>query len=475
VDKPNKDPGLYFHRIPVMPRSIKGAFRNFKNIILLVSFAVYFALPWLPWDRLGAPSQAILFDIPGRRYFIFGLTVYPQDIFWLSILLFIAAAVLFFITALAGRAFCGYFCFQTIWTDAFMWIEHWFQGERPSRLRLHRLPWSNREKLLKVGATKLSFVLLSFWTALTFVLYFGYAPDLTARFFTGQAAPAAYITVLALTISTYLAAATLREHVCTFICPYGRFQSAMYDPETLTVHYDKERGERERGRTAARAGLRAYDDRRYAGHGDCIDCGLCVQVCPVGIDIRNGLQYTCISCGLCVDACNTIMDKMGYPRGLVRYDSETNLISAQPTPPKADWKRLKVIGWGLSIILMTAYLFYDIDHRASFEHSIQQIRQPLFVVLTDGSIRNRYQIRLTNISGQEETYSLSAKGLPEGALDLGNFKQVTIRNGKSVILQASVKVDPETAKKLTDFQFVISNSKGEIMYDPARFFTHHDK
>lgn len=473
----NQDQGqeLYFKRLPVTPRSIKGAFRNFKNAILLVSFAVYFLLPWLPWQRLGAPSQAILFDIPGRRYMLFDLTVYPQDIFWLSILLFIAAAVLFFITALAGRAFCGYFCFQTIWTDAFMWIERLFQGERPTRLRLHRQSWSDKEKLLKVGGTKLMFVLLSFWTAMTFILYFGYAPELLARFFTGQAPSAAYITVLALTASTYLAASTLREHVCTFICPYGRFQSAMYDTETLTVHYDRTRGEREKGRAAARAGLRAYDDRRYAGIGDCIDCKLCVQVCPVGIDIRDGLQYTCISCGLCVDACNSIMDKMAYPRGLVRYDSEVNLTSPEPARPSLDWKRLKVIGWGFSIVLMTAYLFYDIQHRASFEHSIQQIRQPLYVVLSDGSIRNRYQIRLTNISGQEEIYDISARGLPDGALDLGNFQQVSIRNGKSVIIQASVKLDPAKAKQLNNFEFVISNRKGETMVDPARFFTEQDK
>ena len=471
MNAPKQD--LYFKRIPVMPRSIKGAFRNFKNAILLLGFSVYFLLPWLPWERTGAPSQTVLFDIPGRRYMIFDLTVYPQDVFWLSILLFIAAALLFFITALAGRAFCGYFCFQTLWTDAFIWIEHWIQGERPARLRLHRQPWNDKEKLLKMGATKLAFLALSFWTAMTFVLYFGHAPELLSRFFSGEAAPAAYITVLALTVSTYLAAATLREHVCTFICPYGRFQSAMYDPETLTVHYDRARGEREKGRVAARADLRSHDDRRYAGHGDCIDCGLCVQVCPVGIDIRDGLQYTCISCGLCVDACNTIMDKMGYPRGLVRYDSEVNLNSAEPVKPFLDWKRLKVIGWGLSIVLMTAYLFYDIDHRASFEHSIQQVRQPLYVVLSDGSIRNRYQIRLTNISGREETFSITAQGLPEGALDLGNFNQVTIRNGKSVIVQASVKLPPEQAATQSDFSFVIRNSQGETVIDPARFFTQH--
>ena len=464
---------LYFKRIPVVPRSVKGPFRRFKTSILWLGFAVYFLLPWLPWARNDAPSQAVMFDIPGRRYMIFDLTVYPQDIFWLALLLFIAAVFLFFITALVGRAFCGYFCFQTIWTDAFIWLEHFLQGERPARLRLSREPWSHTEKLLKVGGTRLIWGLLSFWTALTFVLYFGHAPTLLTEIFLGRAPAAAYITTLALSISTYLAAGMLREHVCTFICPYGRFQSAMYEPETLTVHYDQERGEGSAGRMAARSGLRARDDRVAKGHGDCVDCGLCVQVCPVGIDIRDGLQYRCISCGLCVDACNTIMDKMGWAHGLVRYDSETNLAKARPDPVKLHWKNLKVLGYGVSLILMTAYLVYDMGHRNSFEHSIQQIRQPLFVTLSDGSIRNRYQIRLTNISGNEENYRIEARGLPAGALDMGNFDQVRIKNGKSVIIQASVKLDPVRASQVNEFEFVIRSGKGDTVVDAARFFTQH--
>ncbi len=462
---------LYFKRIPIVPRSIQGPFRRFKSAILWLGFSVYFLLPWLPWSRSDAPAQAVMFDIPGRRYLIFNLVVYPQDIFWLSMLLFIAAVLLFFITALFGRAFCGYFCFQTLWTDAFIFLEKWFQGERPARLRLLREPWSKREKLLKVGGTQIAWGLLSFWTALTFVLYFGYAPELLREVFTGQAAAAAYIAILTLSFSTYAAAALLREHVCTFICPYGRFQSAMYEPETLTVHYDQPRGEGVAGRILARAGLRGRDERREKGHGDCVDCGLCVQVCPVGIDIRDGLQYTCISCGLCVDACNSIMDKMSYPRGLIRYDSETNLAQARPGPARPHWKSLKVLGYGVSLILMCAYLAYDIGHRKPFEHSIQQIRQPLFVILSDGSIRNRYQIRLTNISGGDEIYSISARGLPAGALDLGNFRQVHIRNGKSVIIQASVQLDPARAASLHEFEFHIRSGKGETVIDPARFFT----
>ncbi|NWG86002.1 MAG: cytochrome c oxidase accessory protein CcoG [Hydrogenophilaceae bacterium] len=468
---PEQPQELYAKRIPIVPRSIKGPFRNFKTLVLALAYVIYFGLPWLPWQRLDGAPQAVMFDIPGRRYLLFDLAVHPQEVFWLALLLFIAAVLLFFVTALIGRAFCGYFCFQTLWTDAFIWIEHLIQGERPHRMKLMREPWSSKEKLFKVGLTRLLWLALSFWTALTFVLYFGYAPELTLDFFTGQAAGAAYITTLVLTITTYLAAGMLREHVCMFICPYGRFQSAMYDPGTLSVHYDKRRGEGAAGRATARAGLRSLEERHAQGHGDCIDCGLCVQVCPVGIDIRQGMQFKCISCGLCIDACNNIMTKMHYPKGLIRYDSEINLVAAQPKPGlHLEWKNVKVLGYGASLVLMTGYLFYSIATRQSFEHSVQQIRQPLFVTLSDGSIRNRYQIRLTNLSGHEETYTIEARGLPVGALDVGNFNQVAVKNGKSVIVQASVKLDPARARRLDQFEFVIRNGQGEVVVDEARFF-----
>ncbi len=442
-------------RIPVFTRSVKGAFRRFKSSVLITAYAVFFLLPWLPWRRIDGLGQAVLFDVPGRRFLIFDLTMYPQDVVWLALLLFIAATILFFATALVGRAFCGYFCFQTLWTDFFIWIESKIQGERPARVRLYRQPW-NREKALKIGATHLIWLVASFWTGMTFILYFGYAPELLARFFTGGAPVAAYITVAALTLSTYFAAGYMREQICTYVCPYGRFQSVMYDPETLAVHYDAKRGEGRRGRASARSGMRTLEERHAKGHGDCIDCGLCVQVCPTGIDIRDGLQYKCISCGLCIDACNGIMGSMGFAQGLIRYDSEANLSKPEPSMPRLHWKRLKVIGYGVAIVLMAAYLAYSIGSRRSFEGAITQVRQPLFVVLSNGDIRNRYQIRVTNKLGVPETFSVAVKGLPESALDLGDLREVTIRPGHSAILQASVILDHEAAEKTHEIKFVIT-------------------
>jgi cytochrome c oxidase accessory protein FixG len=434
---------------------VKGAFRRFKTGVLVAAYAVFFLLPWLPWQRSDAPDQAVLFDLPGRRFLIFDLTVYPQDVMWLALLLFIAATILFFATSLVGRAFCGYFCFQTLWTDFFIWIEAKIQGERPARVRLYRQPW-NREKLLKLGSTHLIWLLASFWTGMSFVLYFGYAPDLVARFFTGEAAAAAYITVGVLTLSTYFAAGYMREQICTYVCPYGRFQSVMYDPETLAVHYDAKRGEGRYGRASARSGMRTLEERHAQGRGDCIDCSLCVQVCPTGIDIREGLQYRCISCGLCIDACNGIMDSMGFARGLIRYDSEANLARPVPGKPHLHWKRLKVIGYGLAIVLMAGYLVYSIGSRSNFEGAVTQVRQPLFVVLSNGDIRNRYQIRVTNKLDVAETFSVSIKGLPASALDLGNLREVTVKPGHSAILQASLILDPASAAKTHEVVFVIT-------------------
>jgi cytochrome c oxidase accessory protein FixG len=255
-----KQSPLYQKHIPIFTRSVKGRFRNFKTAVMVLAYSIYFLLPWMPWERVSAADQAVLFDLGSRRFFIFNLIVYPQDIFWLAMLLFIAAALLFFATGLIGRAWCGYFCFQTLWSDLFILIEKMIQGERPARMRLYNQPW-NAEKILKVGGSHALMILVSFWTAVTFAAYFAYAPDFVRDLFTGQAAEAGYITVIALTITTYLAAGVIREHICTLVCPYARFQSVMYEADTLAVSYDANRGEGTAGRALPVAGLKKREDR----------------------------------------------------------------------------------------------------------------------------------------------------------------------------------------------------------------------
>lgn len=449
-----KQSSLYQKHIPIYTRSVKGKFRNFKTAVLVLAYMVYFVLPWIPWERHSAPNQALLFDLETRRFFIFDLVVYPQDIFWLAMLLFIAAALLFFVTVLVGRAWCGYFCFQTLWSDMFIFIEHWIQGERPARMRLRKQPW-NTEKILKLGSSHALMILIAFWTSFTFIAYYAYAPDLFVRFFTGEAAYVAYFTVLTLTFATYLAGGVAREQVCIYICPYARFQSVMYEPDTLAVSYDARRGEGTAGRMAAREGLRTHEERQAQGHGDCIDCGFCVQVCPTGIDIRNGLQYQCISCGLCIDACNNIMDSIGFPRGLIRYDSERNLNSTTPAKPHLKWKRLKVIGYAVALMLMVSALIWSIVMRSDVEVGIQQVRQPLYVVLSDESIRNRYQIHIVNKMEQDMVYSVKVRGIPESALDIGALSEIKVRAGKSLMIAVKVDLDEHTAKKIKEFTFVV--------------------
>lgn len=456
--------------IPVVTRSVKGRFRNFKNAVMVLAYSVYFLLPWLPWARNSASDQAVMFDLETRRFFIFDLIVYPQDIFWLAMVLFIAAALLFFATGLIGRAWCGYFCFQTLWSDLFILIEQWIQGERPARLRLQKQAW-NAEKIAKVGISHALMILVSFWTGITFVAYFTYAPQFVAHFFTGDAATTAYVTVLILTLTTYIAGGVVRENICLFACPYARFQGVMYEADTLAVSYDAKRGEGLKGRSIPIVGLKTHEERQAQGHGDCIDCGFCVQVCPTGIDIRDGLQYQCISCGLCIDACNNIMDSVGYPRGLIRYDSEKNLASDTPHAPRLEWKRFKVLGYATALLIAIGILLYNIGSRSDTEAIVQQVRQPLFVMLSDGSIRNRYQINIINKTEFDEVYRLNVQGIPKSALDLGHIQEIKVRAGKSLNINAMVKLDAELAPKTHQFTFVLhhQNPNAEPLILPASF------
>jgi cytochrome c oxidase accessory protein FixG len=446
---------LYQKHIPIHTRSVKGRFRNFKTAVLVLAYAVFFLLPWLPWQRQSAADQAVMFDLTTRRFFIFDIVTYPQDIFWLSMLLFIAAAFLFFVTGLIGRAWCGYFCFQTLWSDLFIMIEHWIQGERPARLRLRKQPW-NAERILKIGASHFLMILISFWTGMTFAAYFAYAPQFVHDFFTGQAPYVAYFTVILLMTTTYLCGGVAREQVCIYMCPYARFQGVMYEVDTLAVSYDGRRGEGTAGRVAPKAELRTRAEREAQGHGDCIDCGFCVQVCPTGIDIRKGLQYQCISCGLCIDACNSIMDSVGYPRGLIRYDSEANLHSETPARPHLKWKHPIVIGPAIAILVMVAGLAWSIAHRSALEVQVQQVRQPLYVMLSDNKVRNRYTVHIVNKTEHEEVFDIGVRGVPAQALNLGHLPEIRVHAGKDLSFTAKIDLDYEQAGQTHEVTFVVT-------------------
>jgi cytochrome c oxidase accessory protein FixG len=442
----------------VQPRSVEGRFRNLKTGILIVAYAVFFLLPWIRWERVIGPDQAVLFDIPDRRYYIFDLVMHAQDIFWLTALLFLAAVLLFFVTTLFGRVFCGYFCFQTLWMDAYRFIERAIQGDRVARIRLEKQAW-NGEKILKVGGTHAAWIFLAFWTGITFTLYWGDAFQMVSEFFTGDAPAAMYGTVIILTITTYVAAGWIKQYVCMHICPYSRFQSVMFDEDTLIVSYDANRGEGKTGRIKPIKEMKDRDARKAAGHGDCVDCGLCVQVCPVGIDIRNGLQIACIHCALCIDACDGIMDKQGWPRGLVRYTSEHELEGG-----KTKWFKLRSIGYGIATLFAVIYLVWSIGSAKQLEATAVQVRSPLFVVMSDGRIQNSYEVKINNKTMQKARYHLTLENLPNAQLDLGQFADIKLNPDSSIRILAKVRytVQPGGVQKNREFQFKLTPLEGKV-------------
>jgi cytochrome c oxidase accessory protein FixG len=424
---------LYQARIPVYPRSVKGRFRNLKWGILGLAYSVYFLLPWLRWERSVGPDQAVLFDIASRKFYLFGLVVHAQDLFWLAGFLMIAALLLFFVTSLAGRVFCGYFCFQTLWTDLYLLIERLVQGDRVARIRLDKAPWS-ADKALRKGATHLLWLLAAFWTGLTFTLYWGDAPELLVDWFQGKAPFAAYATTLFLTATTYVMAGLAREQVCTYMCPYARFQAVMFDADTRIVAYDKARGEGSQGRHRVSRDLKTLEQRHAQGVGDCIDCGYCVQVCPTGIDIRNGLQVQCITCALCIDACDTIMKSLGWGESLVRYTSEKQAAGQTSRL----WKP-RTIAYGLVLLAAASALVWSVGNQAPLELSVVQMRQPLFVRLSDGRIQNSYELHLENKTDKPVQLAIMMRGLAGADLDVGKLASLELPPQRSLRVLARVR------------------------------------
>lgn len=412
----NKAVRLFARREKIYPRQVKGHYRRLKWLIMALTLAVYYLAPLIRWDRgENAPSQAILIDLPARRAYWFFIEIWPQEVYYLTAILIFSAIALFFVTSVLGRVWCGYFCPQTVWTDLFIAVENFVQGDRVARQRLDKKSLCF-EKIWKKALTHALWLLIGLATGGAFVFYFNDAPSLWSDILQGDVSPTVIGFVLSLTFSTYLMAGFAREQVCTYMCPYARFQSAMFDKDTLIIGYDVKRGET-RGKHKAGAS--------WEGRGHCIDCTACVQVCPMGIDIRNGLQMDCIACGLCVDACNDIMDKVGLSRGLIRYDTQNRI--EQGINDKASWNiiRPRTIYYILVLSLIAGLVVYGQFTRKPFELHALHNRNPMMVRLSDGSIRNGYEIKILNKTHQDNRYSLRVENLPGAVLEIKGAGHIT--------------------------------------------------
>ena len=470
---PNREQRVIFNAIEptqkVFVRSVKGSFRNFKTAMLLMAYAVYFLLPWLRWDRISGPDQAVLFDLDARLFYIFGLIMHPQDVVWLTAFLIIAAYLLFFITGVLGRVWCGYFCFHTLWLDTYTFIERLVQGERPARLRLSKQNW-NLEKIIKISLTFILYLLVAFITGFTFIIYWGNAPDMFFGFFTGKLDDAAYITVLILTSSTFILAGFAREQLCKSVCPYARFQAAMFDRDTLIIAYDEKRGEAENGRAKPSKENKTHDQRQQNGLGDCVDCGFCVQVCPTGIDIRDGLQNECISCGLCIDACNQIMGNMEWPKGLIKYTSERE--ETMGIRPK--YFKPKNIGYALAFVGGSFWLGWNMANQDPMDMSIRKIRQPMYVQLSDGRYQNNYELKVNNKTQNTVDLGLVIEGLPNAAVDLGRLTELKLKPEQTLTVVVRIKherIKHSNGQQPFEFVLVPKNIVFDPIRDSALFYT----
>jgi cytochrome c oxidase accessory protein FixG len=399
VTSPDTEPhSLYAAREPIFPKRIKGNFRTLKWWLMALMLGAYYLAPWIRWDRgPELPDQAILLDMAGRRFFFFMIEIWPHEFYFVAGLLIMAGLGLFLFTSAAGRVWCGYACPQTVWTDLMILVERWVEGDRNARLRLFRQKW-DAEKIRKRLVKWTLWLLIGLATGGAWIFYFTDAPTLARDLVTGNAHPIAYTTLFILTATTFAFGGFFREQVCIYACPWPRIQAAMMDEDTLTIGYREWRGE-PRGKPGV------------AGNGDCIDCKACFNVCPMGIDIRNGQQLACITCGLCIDACNEIMDKIGKPRDLIGYlalTDETRERAGQP--PKSVWKHvfrprtiLYTTLWaGVGVALLVALFM-----RSDIDVNVSPIRNPLYVTLSDGTIRNAYDLRLRNKLGAAHDYAIS--------------------------------------------------------------------
>ena len=420
---------FYAKHQKIYPRKVTGLFATLRILGVVVLLGLYYLLPWFQYDG----HQAVLFDLPARKFYVFGLVFWPQDFFYLALLLIIAALALFFFTTLAGRLWCGYACPQTVWTEVFLWIEQWLEGDRNKQIKLDKSPWTPRKIRIKVTKHLLWF-LFAAWTGFTFVGYFTPITTLWQELSTFSLGPWETFWILFYGFATWGNAGFLREQVCIYMCPYARFQSAMFDRDTLIISYDEKRGE---PRGPRRKGV----DPRELGLGDCVDCTLCVQVCPTGIDIRDGLQYQCIGCAACIDVCNQVMEKMDYPKGLIRYTTE-NALEGKPTRIL----RPRVVIYGLLLLTLTGLLFYSMATRTPLRMDIIRDRNVLYQETTEGLVENTYILKIINMDEKPHTYRLSVDGI-EGLQLVTRDPEITAPSGKVITIPVRVRVDPVNLKK----------------------------
>jgi cytochrome c oxidase accessory protein FixG len=465
-------------RRKVYPKAVEGPFRRFKWAVLFLTLGIYYVTPWLRWDRgPHAPDQAVLVDIAGRRFFMGPIEIWPQEFYYVAGLLIMAGIGLFLVTSTVGRAWCGYACPQTVWTDLFMAVERWIEGDRNARMRLDAQPWG-AAKIARRASVHALWLLIAVLTGGAWVFYFTDAPILLRQLFSGEAPFAAYAAIGILTFTTYTLAGLMREQVCTYMCPWPRIQSAMLDEDSFIVTYKAWRGEA-RGSVKAREAGETVNGKPI---GDCVDCMACVNVCPTGIDIRNGPQLECITCALCIDACNDVMAKLGRPADLIGYttlERDAKEARGEPLPPL--WKtflRPRTLlylaiwaGIGLGMLAVLA-------NRPRLDVSVEQDRNPILVRLSDGEVRNGYAVKILNKQARPRDFVLAVEGLPDAALweALGSSTgaaslRLPVRPDGVGAFHVFVKLDPaRVAAERTDFAFVVrAADSDEEAREGARF------
>lgn len=461
---------LYAGRVKVHPKSVSGTIRRVKWYVLVALLGLYYVGPWIRWDRgPSAPDQALLIDLPSRRAYFFWIEIWPQEVYYLTGLLILGAVGLFLATAIGGRVWCGYTCPQTVWTDLFMWVERRIEGDRNARMRLDKAPWS-LDKLRKRVAKHAVWLGIALLTGGVWIMYFRDAPTLVGEFFTGQSSASVYFFVGLFTATTYLLAGWAREQVCTYMCPWPRFQSALLDEDSMVVTYQgwrgEPRGKHKKGQT-------------WEGRGDCIDCKTCVAVCPTGIDIRDGLQLECIGCGLCIDACDDVMDRVDRPRGLISFDTERNQIArAEGRPTVKPWSRTvrpRTITYTCVLAVVAAVLLLTLGTRASVDINVLHDRNPLFVTLSDGSIRNGYTLRILNMERAERSFTLAVDGVDGAELSVLGLDEPELRLTAQPDTTATYRIFVAAPPGAVDgesmpFEFVLTDiASGETARQPTVF------